>query len=236
MKRTLTVAAIVFLTVVQAGTAATAPTVSTSAASSVTSAAATLNGFVNPNGTSTNWYFEYGTSTSYGTKTTAQSAGSGTTAAAVSAPVVGLQGNRTYHFRLVATSDGGSSQGADQTFSTGNAPAATTNSASSIGSTTARLNGSVNPNGQSTTWYFDYGTSTAYGAKTTVRNAGSGTHTTNVAESISGLTAGTTYHFRLVATSGAGTGLPATTRPSRRTGRPPFRPQARRTSRRPRPR
>ena len=45
---------------------------------------ATLNGTVNPNGRATTWYFEYGTSTSYGTKTPAQSAGADTNSVAVS--------------------------------------------------------------------------------------------------------------------------------------------------------
>ena len=202
--KTLVLAATLFLSSVQAAAAATAPTVSTSSASSVASNSATLNGSVNPNGSSTSWYFEYGTSTSYGSKTTAQNAGSGTASVTVSAPVGGLLGNHTYHFRLVATSPGGASQGADQTFSTGNAPGVTTSSASSVGSTTARLNGSVNPNGQATTWYFEFGTSTSYGTKTSAKSAGSGTNSTSVSASLSNLVAGSAYHFRLVATNPSG--------------------------------
>jgi hypothetical protein len=205
MTKILTLAIAVFLVAVPAAAAATGPTVTTSAASSVTPSAATLNGTVNPNGTSTTWYFDYGTSTSYGKTTPVQNAGSGTSPVDVSASLTGLAGNTTFHFRLVASSSGGSSQGADTTFSTGNAPGVATASASSIGSTSAHLNGSVNPNGQSTTWYFEYGTSTSYGASTPVRSAGSGTHSTNVSAAVSNLAAATTYHFRLVAASSAGT-------------------------------
>jgi len=190
---------------VPTASAATAPTTSISAASSVTSSSATLNGSINPNGSATSWYFEYGTSTKYNSRTATQNAGSGTGTVNVSASVSGLAGSRTYHYRLVATSEGGTSYSSDLTFSTGNAPAVATANASSVEGTSARLNGTVNPNGQATTWYFEYGPTTAYGSKTAVRNAGSGTRSVNVSTNVSSLAAGTAYHFRLVATNGSGT-------------------------------
>jgi hypothetical protein len=49
------------------------------------------------------------------------------------------------------------------------------------------VTGTVNPNGQATTWYFEYGTSTSYGSKTTDKNAGSGTSAVDVSAG-SGLT------------------------------------------------
>ena len=181
------------------------PSAATGGASSVTSTSATLNGTVNPNGRSTTWYFEYGTSTSYGTKTPAKSAGAGTSASAVSAPVTGLTTGRLYHFRLVATSDAGTNRGADQTFVPTAVPAVVTKPASSIRDTTAQLNGTVNPNGLTTTTIFEYGTSTAYGTKTAVKSAGSGTSARSVSAGLAGLAGATTYHYRLVATSAAGT-------------------------------
>ena len=51
--------------------------------------------------------------------------------------------------------------------------------------TTATLNGTVDPNGRATTWYFEYGTSTSYGSKTAEKSAGSGTSTTGVAAPVS---------------------------------------------------
>lgn len=181
------------------------PSAATGGASSVTPTSATLNGTVNPNGRSTTWYFEYGTSTSYGTKTPAKSAGAGTSASAVSAPVTGLTTGRLYHFRLVATSDAGTNRGADQTFVPTAVPAVVTKPASSIRDTTAQLNGTVNPNGLTTTTIFEYGTSTAYGTKTAVKSAGSGTSARSVSAGLAGLAGATTYHYRLVATSAAGT-------------------------------
>ena len=188
-------------------TTSSAPVAVTGSATSITVTSATLNGTVDPNGRTTAWYFEYGTSTSYGSKTPEKSAGSGTSTMSVSAPVSGLARGRLYHYRLVATSDAGTSRGADQTFSTIGAPTVVTGAATSIGLTSATLHGTVTPNGQVTTWYFEYGTSTGYGSKTTVRNAGSGTSATNVSASLTRLRTATTYHFRLVATNPSGTSV-----------------------------
>jgi hypothetical protein len=190
-----------------AGTAAaaTAPTASTGPVTSVAPTTATVSGSVNPNGSATTWYVEYGTTTSYGTQTASASAGSGTTNAAVSAPLTPLKPGTTYHYRFVATSTAGTGHGADGILTTSSAPAAVTSSASNVTPTSASLNGTVDPSGRPTTWYFDYGTSTSYGKKTPVKDAGSGTGATAVSAAVTGLTTGRTYHFRLVATNDAGT-------------------------------
>jgi Fibronectin type III domain len=182
-----------------------APVATTGAATAVTLTTATVAGSVDPNGRATTWYFEYGTSTSYGSKTAAKSAGGGTAPVAVSAPLTGLTGGRTYHYRLVVTSDAGTGRGADATFSTSGAPTTATGSTRSITLTSAKLSGTVVPNGLATTWYFEYGTATTYGTKTAAKSAGSGTTKVSVSASISGLRAGTTYHYRLVAANQSGT-------------------------------
>jgi hypothetical protein len=179
----------------------------TGSATNVGPTSATLNGTVDPNGRATTWYFEYGTSTSYGSRTPDRNAGSGGSAAGVSSPLSGLARGRLFHYRLVATSDAGTSRGADRTFSTVGAPTAVTDAASSIAPTSARLNGTVSPNGQATSWYFEYGTSTRYGARTPVRNAGSGTGAVRVSASLTRLSRTTTYHYRLVATNASGTSV-----------------------------
>jgi hypothetical protein len=182
-----------------------APGVVTGSASSISVSSATLNGTVDPNARPTTWWFEYGTSTSYGSKTPDKSAGSGTGPGAVAEPITGLQKGRTYHYRLVAKSDGGTTLGADASFLTSSAPSVSTGSASSITPTTAHLNGVVTPNGLATSWRFDYGTTTSYGAKTATKSAGSGTSALNEAAAISGLKVSTTYHFRIVASNSGGT-------------------------------
>jgi len=95
-----------------------APTVTTTAATNVSSTSATLNGTVNPNGLSTTVKFQHGTTTSYGNEvTTAIITGTFFTFP-VNTILSNLTPNTLYHFRLVATSSAGTSNGADQTFTT----------------------------------------------------------------------------------------------------------------------
>jgi hypothetical protein len=94
------------------------PTVSTSLATSVQEEQATLNGSVNPNATDTHYYFQYGTSTGYGSSSPEIDGGSGTSTVPVSVPVTNLMSDIKYHYRIVATNSAGTSYGADQTFRT----------------------------------------------------------------------------------------------------------------------
>ena len=184
---------------------AQAPTVTTVAASSITATGAKLNGKVNPNGRPTTYYFEYGTSTSYGSKGTTVSVGNGTSTANVSGTLTGLKNGTTYHFRVVATSDAGTSRGSDLSFATASAPAVTAGAVAQLGATSANVGGAVTPNGHSTNWYVEYGTSTSYGSKTATSSAGSGTAAVPVSATLSNLKPGVLYHFRIVATNSIGT-------------------------------
>jgi hypothetical protein len=69
----------------------------------------------------------------------------------------------------------------------------------------AVLAGTVDPGGAPTTAFFQYGTTTAYGAVTPVHDAGSGKAASGVSADIAGLSPATIYHFRLVATNATGT-------------------------------
>ena len=82
-----------------------APIVTTLPATNIGQTGATLNGTVNPNGLATTYHFDYGTDPTFAvaTSTTAQSAGSGTGAVPVQAPITGLNPNTQYYFRLVAS-------------------------------------------------------------------------------------------------------------------------------------
>ena len=68
------------------------------------------------------------------------------------------------------------------------APSVTTSSAAGISTNSARLYGTVNPNGSSTTYYFQYGLTTAYGLTTGSQNAGNGSTAVSVIADLSGLT------------------------------------------------
>ncbi len=96
-----------------------APAVVTEAASSVTQNSATLNATVNPEGASASCTFEYGTAEAYGSSAPCSSApGSGESPVLVAASLASLATNTTYHFRITATNSGGTSHGADQSFTT----------------------------------------------------------------------------------------------------------------------
>src|SRR5438094_9636260 len=85
------------------------------------------------------------------------------------------------------------------------APVAVTGAVTTFSDPSATVTGTVNPNGQATTWHFDYGTSTSYGSTTPATSAGSGTTGTGISATITGLVPGTTYHYRLAATNASGT-------------------------------
>ena len=85
-------------------------------------------------------------------------------------------------------------------------PRATTDAATNVTASGATLHGSVNPLGFATTYYFDWGTTTAYGNRipATALSAGSGADAQPVAQDLTGLAPGTTVHYRLVAENSFG--------------------------------
>jgi hypothetical protein len=188
--------------------AAAVPVVTTGAASDVERNTAKLNGTVDPEGEATTYFFEYGTTDQYGLTTATESAGDGEQPVAVDADLTGLTANTTYHYRLVAVNASGTARGTDRTFRTDpnpDPPAVANQRARDVGVDTARLTGSVDPNGSATTFHFEYGTTTRYGAVTPSQSAGSGSTAVPVSATVTGLAARTTYHYRLVATNAAGT-------------------------------
>ena len=94
------------------------PAATTGAASAVTGTGATIAGTVNPNGKSTSYHVDYGTSSGYEGATAQTDAGSGTAPINISVPVSGLRPGVTYHYRVVATSATGNAVGSDRTFKT----------------------------------------------------------------------------------------------------------------------
>lgn len=205
-------------------TAAAAPTytlaATTSAASSITSTSAILNGAVNPGNESTTVAFCYGTSSllsSCQTVTAAQSPVSGTSSAAVSYGLTGLIPSTTYYFRVSGTNSGqGTATGSILNFTTSAATVAPSYSltatslpAGSVTSTSATLNGSVNPGNETASVAFCYSTSallTNCQSVTPTQSPLSGVATLPVTAVLSGLTPETTYYFRVSGTSaGQGT-------------------------------
>ena len=183
-------------------------TVSTEApATGVTATTASVSGSVDPEGvTVTGCSFEYGLSASYGASGACSPAPplTGNTALPVAGSLAGLHPDENYHYRLVAVNANGPSDGEDQTFQTPAAPPALdSESVSAVAQTSATLNGSINPNDQDTTYHFQFGATAASGTVLPAPDAdiGSGYGDVNVGQQLTGLSPGTTYHYRVVATN-----------------------------------
>jgi uncharacterized protein (TIGR02145 family) len=184
------------------------PTVTTLAATNLAPASATLNGTVNANYLSTTVSFEYGLTTNYGQIATAsQSPVTGNSLTNVSADISGLTPCTTYHYRAKAVNSVGTEYGSDIQFSTlGQVPSVTTLDATDITTTSSTLNGTVNANYLSTVVTFEYGLTTNYGSTTTaIQNPVMGNTSTIVSAGITGLSLGTSYHFRIIGVNTLGT-------------------------------
>jgi len=104
-----------------AAQAATKPQVTTGGAANITQDAVRLTGKVDPNGAATQYQFQYGTTTAYGSVTAVQTLG-GNGAQTVTADVGALAPATRYHFRLIASNSAGQALGADRSFRTKRQP------------------------------------------------------------------------------------------------------------------
>jgi hypothetical protein len=183
--------------------AASSPTISAGAATSIATTSATLHGSVNPNGLATTYQFQYGPTNTLGkfSPAAATSAGAGTAAVAETAKLTGLSPATTYYYELVATNSAGTSTTPVETFkTTGNpAPGATTEPAAGVGRYVATMVGTISPNNQATTYWFEYGLTDTYGLQTAAKALPAGSTPTTVSAVLPGLEPGTVFHYRLVA-------------------------------------
>ena len=194
---------------------ASAPTASTNSASSVTRASATLNATVNPKGFETNYWFEYGTDSKLGNTTSIVSINDNLTSSqSVTSSLTGLQPLTKYYFRINAQNEFGTVNGSTLSFTTPGpanpgAPTVTINSATGVTSSSANLNGRINPNGADTTYWFEYGTdsllSNIIGSGTAQEVINAGTNTVSVQANINSLSNDTRYYYHLVGTNQYGT-------------------------------
>ena len=182
------------------------PTVTSKTPKGVDTNSATLYGDVNPNGTPTLAWCEWGTSASYGNATTVTSVGAGSSVVQFGAALAGLVPGTTYHFRAVAWNGGSTNYGSDLAFTTKFlAPTVVTLAADLLTGSSARLNGTVNPNGAATTFWFQWDTNTSYANSSPVTAAGQGNSGLAVNAALSALSPGVTYYYRIMATNSGGT-------------------------------
>jgi hypothetical protein len=194
-----------FTTTSAAGTEPAAP---------VGPASAILRGTVFPEGVPySNCEFEYGVSGIQGFKGSvpcdppASAIPPDALAEPVSASIVGLQQNTTYRFRLVLTDASGTVVGKALTFTTAGTPLLTAVRASAADQNSATLEANIDPQGSATSYAFEWGPTQSYGNRVSVPpggSVGSGTLSVHVSSRISGLAPGSSYHYRVVASNGAG--------------------------------
>jgi NHL repeat len=207
-------------------TPAPAPSAVTGGATEVGSSTVLLNGLVDPGSmgvsSDTRWCFQYGMTTGYEgvSPGSAGDAGEGAGSVSVDTQLAGLRRDTVYHYRLVAvnslglglgssvcnTPGGVESVGMDETFTTGtpSPPVVETGGASAITATSGTLSATVDPGGIPTTYEFDLGTDTTYGARVFGEETSSMVPL-GVTVSVGGLQPGRTYHYRVVASSAYGT-------------------------------
>ena len=188
------------------------PSVVTDTNAESTNSTVVVTGRVTPNGAPTTYWYEYGVSSTLGSKTSSQTIGSGFSAIPSPGYITGLSANTLYYFRLDAQNSFGTVNGATYSFSTnnnvpvqGNPPTTSTNAATTLTSTSANLNGHVDPRSSQTTYWFEYGSSSSFGQITALTSAGSGSASVAVSTPISGLNPQTKYYFRIDAQNQYGT-------------------------------
>ncbi len=172
--------------------------------------AVNLRGKVDPNGYSTSYWVEYGTSEQLGQKTSVANAGAGYIAAEVSQRIEGLTPGAPYYYRYVASSAAGNINGEIKSFTAAvSAPLLRRVTSVHLTPESHSLTAEVEPGGKATGARCDYGTTAALGSSVPAKTQAGGTELTvagwqPVHCELTGLAAETVHYFRIVATNSVG--------------------------------
>jgi phosphodiesterase/alkaline phosphatase D-like protein len=181
------------------------PVISAESSEGVTPTKATLNATINPGEGETVYVFEYGPDNTYGSATPiSPSIGNDTGDHEVSNELTGLTPGTTYHYRAVAINFSGTAHGEDLTFTTPDVPGIESSGVSGVTRSSAHLTMAVTGNASPTEAHFEYGPTAAYGISTAPSSVGSSLLSVPATADITGLSAGTTYHYRAVAVNAIG--------------------------------
>jgi hypothetical protein len=177
------------------------PAVTTLPATGILATQATLNGnLTDDGGEMCDCGFEWGLTPLYGNTTSTTPHNTGDNFAKT---IIGLTPNTIYHFRTFATNSAGTSHGADATFTTLVAIPVVASLPATAAVNHAAMSGNLTyDGGEACDCGFEWGLTPLYGNLTPTTSQKTGD---NFAQFINGLTAGTTYHFRALATNSIGT-------------------------------
>ena len=188
------------------------PRVSIEPATGVSQSEATLHAQINPDQLGTTYRFEYGETTGYGQETAEEPLAAGSSAVPRSAQLTGLDLGTTYHYRLVATNEAGTTTGPDETLTTLSSAPVDATYVTGITGSEAALHARVDPLGNDTHVYFQYGTlpcrANPEACNTTLdppgEDIGSGSEDASAEAKLTGLESGATYHYRAIASNSLG--------------------------------
>jgi phosphodiesterase/alkaline phosphatase D-like protein len=190
------------------------PSAKTMMVSAVSSNSASVTGEVSPNKAATQYWFEYGKTSAFGSVSNFATvpASSGTTG--ISSALNNLSPGTTYFYRLNAQNQFGTVNGTVLNFkTTGNPtqgePITDTTTVSNLRSTSATFGGTVNPDGLETIYWFEYSTDSLLGnvvvSATPHVSAGTGSRDVSIKANVTGLVSNTTYFYRAVGQNSLGT-------------------------------
>jgi hypothetical protein len=185
------------------------PSITVGSPTSITSSNAVVSGTLSPNGASTGYYVQWGLTTGYGSAGPGSTVPADTNMVTIYGGLVGLSANTTYHYRFVATNSAGTTYSADTTLTTlppppPQAPTVTTGNATTVTASNATITGIVNANGLATGYYFQWGTTAAYGNVTPTISLPAQWTPLDAYADLMNLSPATTYHYRMVATNSVG--------------------------------
>lgn len=125
----------------------------------------------------------------------------------MSADIGGLTPGTRVHYRMVSVDDRGRNEGGDKSFvvPADARPIVFTRPASRIANGSAKVEGRATALGERTICRFEYGPDTGYGKITDDLYAGAESWGRSVTTTLSGLTPGATYHYRIIGTNARGT-------------------------------
>ncbi len=183
------------------------PSATTDAATGSTSSEATLAATIDLDGEGGGFHFVFGLSSSrLNDQSPEVGAGDPSTATPESEVLAGLSPETTYYFRAVADNASGSVPASNvlsfitQEGAPG-APKVSEPSVESVTETTATIGFTIDPDGTDTSYVVNYGSTSEYGSSTSAVDIGSTGGEKRLTRTLSGLQAGNTYHFDIVATS-----------------------------------